>query len=198
MIRKKENMMAKKFLFRGLFGIALLIGVIFICGGILTSRALADCDRPPKSSCISCHAVDGHVTAMGEWNTVHMNQDMCTSCHGGNGNTMDKNMAHADMIAQPLSDIYTDCHSCHPEDYQVRSNQLATTLQITPESCATPTSVAFFTGSGGSYTGNTLISNNNTGGVSTWKSILWITGMLASLVLFILGLSWLNNHHIRS
>jgi hypothetical protein len=190
--------MNKRILSRWLLTFCILIGVTLIWCAVSTSRVSADCSVPPKSSCISCHAPDGHVIAMGEWNKVHLNQDMCISCHGGNGSTMDKSLAHDGMVAQPLSDIYTDCHSCHPTDYQARSNQLAATLNVTPESCATPTAVAVYAGSGGSQTGNISMSLNTTTGVSTWKSFLLITGILASLAIFLLGLSWLNNHRVKS
>lgn len=190
--------MNKKILFRWLLTICILMGVTLVWCVVSTSRVSADCSVPPKSSCISCHASDGHVTAMGEWNNVHLNQDMCTSCHGGNGSTMDKSLAHEGMVAQPLSDIYTNCHSCHPTDYQARSNQLAATLNITPESCATPTAVAVYIGSSGSHTGSSSMSINSSAGVSIWKTFLLITGMLAIMAIFLLGLSWLNNHGFKS
>jgi hypothetical protein len=135
---------------------------------------------------------------MGEWNTIHLNQDMCTSCHGGNASAKDKSLAHAGMVSQPLSDIYTDCHSCHPADYQARSNQLAATLNVTPESCTTPTINAVYAGSGGSHSGSTSIYINNIAGVFAWKSILLITVLLASLAIFLFGVSWLNNHRVKS
>ena len=188
--------MNKRRLSRWLLTICILMGATLVWFAVSTSRVSADCSVPPKSSCISCHAPDGHVTAMGEWNNVHLNQDMCTNCHGGNGSTMDKSLAHAGMVAEPLSDIYTDCHSCHPTDYQARSNQFAATLHVTPESCATPTAVAVYAGSSGSNTGSNAL--NGTGNASAWKSVLSITGMLACLGIFILGLSWLNNHRIKS
>lgn len=52
---------------------------------------------------------------------------------------MDKTLAHQGMIANPLSDIYTNCHSCHPEDYQQVAETFAMELGITPGSIATPT-----------------------------------------------------------
>ena len=55
---------------------------------------------------------------------------------------MDEDLAHQDMIANPLSDIYTNCHSCHPDDYQVRAEIFATELGITPGSIPTPTPVS--------------------------------------------------------
>lgn len=52
---------------------------------------------------------------------------------------MDKALAHQGMIANPLSDIYTNCHGCHPDDYQSRAETFADALGITPSSIATPT-----------------------------------------------------------
>ena len=183
---------------RWLLTICILIGATLVLCAVSASRVSADCSVPPKSSCISCHAPDGHVMAMGEWNKVHLNQDMCTSCHGGNASAKDKSQAHAGMVAQPLGDIYTDCHSCHPADYQARANQLAATLNVTPQSCATPTAVAFYAGSGGSHIGSVSTSINSAAGGSALKTILLITGMLANLAIFFLGVSWLNNHRIKS
>ena len=188
--------MNKRRLSRWLLTFCIILGLTLVWCVVSTSRVSADCNPPPKSSCLTCHAPDGQVAAMGEWNKVHLNQDMCTSCHGGNGSAMNKSLAHAGMVAQPLSDIYTDCHSCHPGDYQARSNQLAATLNVTPQSCATPTAVAFFAGSGGSHPGSVSLSINNTTGVSAGKTFLLITGMLASLAIFLLIVSWLNNHRI--
>ena len=190
--------MEKRILYRWLFTLCTLIGVTLVMFAVSTSRVSADCSVPPKSSCISCHAPDGHVAAMGEWNSVHLNQDMCISCHGGNGSTMDMSLAHAGMVPQPLSDIYTDCHSCHPADYQARANQLAAKLNITPKSCATPTAVTAYTGTGGSHPGSVSLSINSTAAGGALKTFLVITGMLASLAIFLFGVSWLNNHRIKS
>jgi hypothetical protein len=95
---------------------------------------------------------------MGDWNSIHLGQDMCVNCHGGNGSTMDKFLAHESLVAQPLSDIYTNCHSCHPATYIERSDQIAALLDVTPDSCATPTSVSIDNKSSGFQTGGSAIS----------------------------------------
>jgi hypothetical protein len=189
--------MSRKILFRWLLTIAVLFVVVLIWCAVSTSPVFADCGAPPKSSCSSCHAPDGHVEGMGEWNSIHLNQDMCTNCHGGNGSTMDKALAHEDIVAQPLSDIYTDCHSCHPTDYMAKSAQLAASLNVTPESCATPTAFAIYDESGGSHTGNITASSDGTGAISSWKPFILITGALASLTFFLFGLGWLDSHRVK-
>ncbi|PWB49559.1 MAG: hypothetical protein C3F13_19385 [Anaerolineales bacterium] len=52
---------------------------------------------------------------------------------------MDKDLAHQGIVANPVSDIYTNCHSCHPDDYQTRADIFANKLDIIPGSIATPT-----------------------------------------------------------
>ena len=186
--------MSRKNLFRWPLTMALLSAVALIWCGVATSRVLADCGTPPRSSCISCHSADGHAEIMGEWNSVHLDQDMCINCHGGNGSAMDEDAAHEGVLAQPLSDIYTDCHSCHPADYIARSDQLAAALNVTPDCNATPTAFAAHSGSGGPHTGSITTSSGGTGVLSSWKPIMLITSALACLTFFLLGLEWLDGH----
>ena len=96
-----------------------------------SSSAFAQCGSPQPSSCITCHAEKDPVIDRGEWHSAHASKDLCINCHGGNGSATDENLAHKDMLAQPLSDIYTNCHSCHP-DYVERAVPYAATLRITP------------------------------------------------------------------
>jgi hypothetical protein len=188
--------MSRKILFRWLIIIASLMVVTFISCAVLTSRALADCGTPPRSSCISCHAPDGHVEVMGEWNSIHLSQDMCTNCHGGNGSTMDTDSAHVDIVAQPLSDIYTDCHSCHPEDYAARSAQFAATLGVTPSSCETPTPNAVYGESSEPPSGGIVASSGHINATLRWENLSSIAGILVILAFFLLGLGWLERHRI--
>ena len=99
-------------------------------------------DNPPDSSCITCHEKDYPVFDQGEWHMLHGRKDCCAQCHGGNCSTLDKELAHQGMVANPLEDIYTNCFHCHPADYQARADRFALALGITPSSRPTPTSVA--------------------------------------------------------
>jgi hypothetical protein len=54
---------------------------------------------------------------------------------------MDKDQAHEGLIANPLTDIYTSCHGCHPDDYVTGADRFAVVLSVTPGSIATPTAV---------------------------------------------------------
>jgi hypothetical protein len=189
--------MSTRSLFRwSLIVIAILMAILAWCA-FSTSPASAQCDTP-KSSCVSCHGTGNHVTGMGEWNSVHVNQDMCIYCHGGNGNTMDENLAHEGIVAQPLSNIYTDCHSCHPSDYIERSAKFAATLNVTPSSCATPTSIAVSNGSGELPPGGINIPTNPVNATQSQQPFLVIGAMLSILALFLFGLVWLERHQMKS
>jgi hypothetical protein len=125
------------------------IGIFFLGGSVLVWAmtpipAAAQCgsNPPPDSSCFTCHVEQDPVYENGLWHGVHARKDCCAKCHGGNCSTMDKDLAHQDIIANPLSDIYTNCHSCHPDDYLVRAEVFAVELGITPSSISTPTPVS--------------------------------------------------------
>jgi hypothetical protein len=109
---------------------------------------------------------------------------------------MNKGLAHESLTANPLNDIYTDCHSCHPYDYIGRAELFTTTLGDTPGSCATPTPVPVSNISseppyGGFYTPTNLVSTTQ-----SLQPFLVISAMLAILAFFMLGLVWMDRHQI--
>ncbi len=131
-----------KWFFPGYF--ITLMAVVAVFGYLPTSTAQAQCsDLPADSSCIACHeyrAVDP-VYGKGEWHEIHALKDCCWNCHGGNTKAQDEELAHVGMTAHPLEDIYTDCHSCHPDDYPGRAEKFSVVLGVTPGSAPTPTIV---------------------------------------------------------
>jgi hypothetical protein len=174
--------------------ISLLLAGLIIVGVLSASPAAAQCSTP-KSSCVSCHGQGNHVNGMDGWNSVHVTQDICTYCHGGNGSSMDKSLAHEGLVAQPLSDIYTSCHSCHPSDYVAKSSQLAATLNVTPGSCATPTAIVAGSIPGGTFPKGIVPASDALGVVFSWRDFLLISMLIAILAFFLFGLGWLNKHH---
>ncbi len=108
---------------------------------ILATPALAQCgDTPDASSCITCHEKEAvnPVVENGEWHMIHASKDCCWNCHGGNTMAQDKDLAHEGMTTQPLSDTYTDCYTCHPNDYNERAERFAAALGVTISSPSTP------------------------------------------------------------
>ncbi len=128
-----------------LAGAILFIGVVIF--SIMPSPVSAQCgDNPPPSSCITCHEIQAPVYENGEWHGIHARKDCCTNCHGGNCSADEKEWAHVGMVPNPLEDIYTNCHACHPYDYPQRAALFAVELGITPSSRETPTPVPNLTG----------------------------------------------------
>ena len=173
--------------------VLLLIGLFFLQ---LPTSVSAQCGNPPPSSCTTCHAQQDPVTDKGAWHSSHAAMDICINCHGGNGTAADKNLAHQGMAAQPLSDVYTDCHSCHT-DYMERAVPYAATLQITPSSCATPTPAVFGRVSSSLPPNGMVMSSNEVGASAAAQIFLFVAGGLTLLVLFCIGACWLGEHRVK-
>jgi hypothetical protein len=107
---------------------------ILVAGGIafaLPQPAKAQCGSQ-ASSCKNCHEVQGKdpVNADGTgWHQSHAFGDFCYICHGGNNQAVDKDAAHAGMVA-PLSDVNAACAQCHPNDLQARADVYAKALGV--------------------------------------------------------------------
>jgi len=132
--------MSRKWFFLGSF--IIFLTAMAVLRIFTTSPAHAQCgDTPADSSCITCHEYQGAdpVYGKGEWHAIHARKDCCWSCHGGNTQAQDKDLAHVGMTVHPLQDIYTDCYSCHPEDYHERAERFAAVLGVTPGSSPTAT-----------------------------------------------------------
>ena len=160
----------------------------------------AQCGQPgdQPSSCITCHETEAPISKEGEWHMIHADKDICTYCHGGNATSNDKEVAHESMTSNPLEDIYTGCHACHP-DYDERAERFATTLGITPGSCATPTPIAIVHDSNASPPQDIMISTNNGVVTSTHLQgnlLLVSVGILIIAIVFF-AISWQKSHSIR-
>ena len=124
-----------------------MIEILLLSAGLalwarFPTTARAQCgDNPPNSSCITCHEKEAPVYGEGEWHTIHARKDCCTNCHSGNCSTIEKDLAHEGLVAQPLEDIYTNCYPCHPDDYEGRADRFAALLDVTPSSLPTQTAV---------------------------------------------------------
>jgi hypothetical protein len=174
-----------------------IVGILFLGSSVLIwgmtpTPAAAQCgsNPPPDSSCYTCHVEQNPIYESGLWHGVHARKDCCAKCHGGNCSTMDKDLAHQGMVSNPLSDIYTDCHSCHPDDYLERAEVFAGELGITPGSIPTPTPAP-----AGKLVASSIVilPSSISGQTSTfpWPAIL---GGLTIIVLFLFGIITLMIH----
>ena len=119
------------------------LGILLVCAGSILWISVpvhAQCGETlPKSSCLTCHEQQAPVYEKGEWHLIHGRKDCCSNCHGGNCTTTDKELAHEKLVVHQLEDIYTNCYSCHPKDYQARAEKIALLLGVTPMSSPTAT-----------------------------------------------------------
>jgi phosphate/sulfate permease len=117
--------------------IVLIVSLIAIAIGLSVlfapQAAVAQCEDP-EPSCCTCHTTAHPVFEQGEWHTIHARKECCRSCHGGNDRAQDEETAHVGIVLNPLTDTYTACHQCHPDDYQQRADRFAVALHITPMS----------------------------------------------------------------
>jgi hypothetical protein len=173
------------------------LAVVVLVLGVKTISVRAQCGEKEPSSCVTCHAQEDPVNEKGEWHIIHADKDICINCHGGNATTMNKDLAHEGLTSNPLSDIYTDCHSCHT-DYELRAQIFASTLGVTPGSCATPTPFTVNAISNGPPSGGVNLPINHVGTASSFQTFLVIGTMLSILILFVFGLIWLERHPIAS
>ncbi len=172
------------------------LGVIILLLWVRITPVRADCGEPPTSSCTTCHAQEDPVSGKGEWHIIHANKDICINCHGGNGSTMNKDLAHETLTANPLSDIYTDCHSCHPQDYVGRAYLFAPTLGVTPGSCATPTPIPMSRPSGGQQSSGFNMPNPLERTTSPLETFFIVVGALSVLTFFVFVVLELERHHV--
>jgi len=155
------------------------------------SPAQAQCgDNPPKSSCITCHEKEEPVYQNGEWHGIHALKDCCASCHGGNCSAQDKDLAHESMVAKPLTDIYTDCRGCHPDDYIERAGRFAAILGVTPGSSPTATPVPAAT----EVDHEMVILPTFSSSTPSFQPWILVLGAAGVSILFLLGLFELAKH----
>jgi hypothetical protein len=185
--------MSPKALFYCLF-IAVLAGLLALLA-MAAAPARAQCENPQPISCVNCHAEQFQGIGFGGWHKIHGAKQWCVNCHGGNGSATNKDQAHEGLVSNPLSDIYTSCHQCHL-DYQEVAAQYAATLQITPSSRATPTPAVVSNISGGPPPGKIVMPTDMMSSSPVAQPFILISGGLALLAFFFIGLAWLDRHHV--
>jgi len=188
--------MSTKMIFRWFFIFSLAGIIVLLVIGVGTLPVRAQCEDPQPSSCTTCHAQEDPVNEKGSWHIIHASKDICINCHGGNGSATDKDLAHEGLTAHPLDDIYTDCHSCHP-DFNSRAAQFAPILGVTPGGCSTPTPVPMSSLPGEPPSGIN-INSELANATSSLQPFLVISAGLSILTLFLFGLGWLERHQGKS
>ena len=80
------------------------------------------------------------------------------------------------MVRHPLEDPYTNCHACHPDDYQQRAERFAVVLGETPVSSKplTPTLAAQAPSGGQTFTPSPLMPAS-----PQWTTALVLLALIA-------------------
>ncbi|MFA5872486.1 MAG: hypothetical protein WC832_00840 [Anaerolineales bacterium] len=113
----------------------LALGILLVVGSVFLKTATpvkAQCGSQ-ASSCKNCHEAQAQKPVNNDgtsWHTQHAFGDFCYLCHAGNNQATEITASHTGMVA-PLSDIVTNCKSCHPNDYEAKAQVYATTLGVT-------------------------------------------------------------------
>ncbi len=74
--------------------------------------------QQPASSCAQCHGPNGTqpVDMQAAWHQQHNFTDLCQTCHGGNGQSIDPVVAHQGVVCNPLLRTDAPCAICHPDN----------------------------------------------------------------------------------
>ena len=173
---------------------AFFVGSLLLAVVVMPVRAQCGEPQPPK--CVSCHPTQAQSDVPDDWHSTHYSKATCLDCHGGNGMASEEAAAHQSMVANPLNDIYTSCHQCHPQNYQTVASVYASALNITPGSCTTPTPAPMgpVPGGAGGWTLGQL-SNSATNSFQR-LSIGWMVAGLILLAAFLASVGWLERHNL--
>lgn len=112
--------------------VLLAVGLITVSAYLMSAApANAQCGSQ-ASSCKNCHETQAQDPVNGDgtaWHTQHAFGDFCYLCHAGNNQATDEAAAHTGLVP-PLSDVVTNCRSCHPSDYEAQAKVYAASLGV--------------------------------------------------------------------
>ncbi len=129
------------------FASLLVVGVILLPAVSFTSQtAFADEPAPPPANvkCIVCHENLYFLHDTGNWFCLKEAPMSCVDCHGGNPNTLDKNLAHVQRSAHPvINDDVSKCRQCHPQECDERVAYFDANAGISKVKIAVPYTPAY-------------------------------------------------------
>lgn len=127
---------------------SLRVAVLLAAGGFIilivvsaSGTVYADEPTPLHSDvqCVLCHEDLYFLHDTGNWFCLKESPMTCVDCHGGNPNTLDKNLAHAQRSAHPiLNEDVSKCRQCHPEECNERVAYFDRTAGISEVKFAAP------------------------------------------------------------
>lgn len=94
-------------------------GILIVLTALsMPSVAYADdpVPAPDNGNCVTCHEDLYLLHDTGNWFCLKESPMTCVDCHGGDPNTLDKELAHANRATHPiLNEDVTKCQQCHPD-----------------------------------------------------------------------------------
>jgi hypothetical protein len=115
--------MLRHFIKKWQAGLFLVICFILATG---TASTFAQESTPERdTTCIECHQEQYTLYDHGKWYCLCKSPVRCTDCHGGQVDTMNKDLAHEGLQTKPLAGDEAVCQECHPDDYQEHITKFA-------------------------------------------------------------------------
>ncbi|PWH19274.1 MAG: hypothetical protein DDG59_03770 [Anaerolineae bacterium] len=97
------------------------LGWIFWQAGAGVQIAAAQTPKPGQDeSCFKCHANLYQLHDSGKWYCLCGTRARCSFCHGGVVGSVDLELAHQNLIANPILQNRAVCQQCHPQDAEQR------------------------------------------------------------------------------
>lgn len=168
-----------RLLFFGLW----MAGWFFLQGAGSLQVASAQTPKPGQDeSCFKCHANLYMLHDTGKWYCMCGTRARCSFCHGGVVGSMDVDVAHQNLIADPITQNRAVCQSCHPQDAEERIATFITKAGVkTPRPVSTVQVAALNHLEG-------LPTELQESPPSVWKIIAWFGLGLAALG--VLSFAW--------
>ena len=167
--------------------ISLLIAGVLLALILSSKPMMVYADDPIPSqdnrNCITCHEDLYFLHDTGKWYCLRESPMACVDCHGGDPNTLDKDMAHTQRSAHPIiNEDVTKCQQCHPEECYDRVELFDQSAGISNVLVSAPITRVNFTEDEGfiQVTGN----QQETSYIMSWWEVISLI-LLAGLVIVI-------------
>ncbi len=161
----------------------LSVGWVFWQGGACVQIAFAQTPKPDQDeSCFKCHANLYMLHDTGKWYCLCGTRARCSFCHGGVVGSVDMEVAHQNLVADPISQNRAVCQNCHPQDAEERVAMFLAKAGVkTPQPVRT-VAVAALGGEG------VLPSVLQEKPSTIWKTVAWV--LLGLAAVGVLSFGW--------
>ncbi len=151
--------------------------------GFAVQSGLAQTPKPGRDeSCFKCHANLYMLHDTGKWYCLCANRAQCSFCHGGVVGSMDMEVAHQNLIANPLTQNRSVCQKCHPQDAEERIATFIAKAGVKTQLPLETVEYAALASEGG------LPSVLQAKPASIWRTVAWV--LLGLAAIGVVGFGW--------